>query len=262
MKLTEEEVAEVAALAATLRDPAVSDRVRGGAAFAARGLATPELGPPLLAAFGLTRDPEERRLIAQALGNSRHVEAGPALLAALESADDARIQGHFSVALAMLRYRPAEPALRALAEGIFPRGTGPITAQGEARIRAQARLALLRLLGEWGAPREGLSLLLVGPEEAIAGEAIRAMVYVEHERGPSRLFGTATTGRFFVEGVGYTPPMECYLNISFSLDPSVLWKREICCGVWPAAPGTYRLRYEAGAAVSNTVVVEVRARRG
>lgn len=83
---------------------------------------------------------------------------------------------------------------------------------------------------------------------------------MEHERGPSRLFDAATTGRFFVEGVGYTPHMAPYLNITFTLDPSVLWKREIRCGEWPAAPGTHRLRYEAGAARSNTVTVVVKAR--
>ena len=259
MVLTETELAQIAALTESLRDPALSDRARGDVAYAARMLAARELGPPLLDALGLTRDLETRKLIVQGLASSRHVEAAPAVLAALLAADDARIQGHFSVALAMFRYRPAEPAIRALAEGPFPRGTGPITREGEARIRAQARLSLLRLVGDWGAPAEGLSLLLVGPDEAIVSEEIRATVYAEHERNAAWIFGVATTGRFFVEGVGHTVPMPPYLNVTFTRDPSVLWKREICCGEWPAAPGTYRLRYEADAVLSNTVTVVVKA---
>jgi hypothetical protein len=247
-------------LAALLRDPALSDRVRDAAAFAARFRDAPELGPPLLDALGLTSSLDTRRNIIHALASSRHIAAAPAVLEALCAAADARFQAQASIALAMFRYRPAEAAIRAVAEGPFPRGTGPTNSQTEAWIRDQARLSLVRLLGDWGAPREGLSLLLAEPEEAIAGEAIRAMVYIEHDRGAARLFGTATTGRFFVEGIGYTPPMQCYLNRSFTLDPSVLWKREICCGAWPAAPGSYRLRYEAGAALSNTLTVAVKAR--
>ena len=67
-------------------------------------------------------------------------------------------------------------------------------------------------------------------------------------------------GSLTAEEAGYPPHVDPYLNITFTLDPSVLWKRELCCGEWPAAPGTYRLRYEAGAALSNTVTVVVKAR--
>jgi hypothetical protein len=250
--------ATISVLATVLRDPATPDDVRGSAAFAARTLAATELGAPLLDALALAPEMNARSHIIQALARVRHVPAGPAVHAAMRSTDNPHYKASFAEVLAVLRYRAAEGDIRALAEGPFLPGSGRFSKDAEADIRQKARLALLRLVGDWGASKGGLSLLLVAPKEATVGGAIDASFYIEHESDDAAVHGVAFGGAFVIEGLGAKPNMEP--DGIFTTDPSVMWKGTRDLGEWLRAPGTYRVRYEAGGASSNTVTVVVKKR--
>lgn len=249
--------ATVTVIATLLRDPSLPDRLRGYAAFAASGLAAPELGAPLLDALALTKSLDAQRTIVEGLARLRHAAAGPKVLVAMRAANHPDYKARFANALAMLRYRPAEAEIRALAEGPFVPGSGKFTREDEESVRAKARLARIRLMGPWGAPAGDLSLLLVGPKEAKRGNPMQGTVYVEHTSDDVESHSTASSGRFFVEGLGFTRNMDPPNGLS-TTDPLVMWRFERDLGEWLKNPGTYKIRYEAGGAVSNTVTVVVK----
>lgn len=255
-------------LATVLRDPTTPSRVRASAAFAARTLGAPELGDPLLAALELSnaQDLDTQSHVVRALARIRYLPAGPRVLKAMRALDNPHYKAQFGEVLAVLRYRPAEPDLRALAEGPFVPGSGRFTKETEESIRAVARLALIRLLGEWGPKQNGLSLLLVAPKEGVLGKPLEVKVYVEHEGDDPSSHGVALGGTFLADGLGpfSSPPA---MNGMFTTDPTVMWTASRDLGPWLATPATpatpvtsrtVRVRYEAGGARSNSVTISLK----
>lgn len=248
--------ATVATVAAVLRDPATPDRARGYAGQVAGDLAAKELGPALLDALGLARDTDTRDRVILGIAGVRYAPAGAAVEKAMEDTDSPHAKARFAWALAVLRHRPAAPAIRRLAEGPFPTGTFKLTKDAEEDIRARARLALLVLTGDWGAPVDGLRFHLEAPAEKVAGAPIQVVIHVENVSDEAQSYFGAMEGKIVIDDRPHDRRMGP-ADGPDTLRPNAVWQSTEDLSAWIKAPGTYRVRYEKGAARSNTVTVVV-----
>ncbi|APR82792.1 Hypothetical protein A7982_08141 [Minicystis rosea] len=246
----------VSTITALLSDKATPDGARGYAAQAAENLASHALGPPLLTALGLAESGDTRTKIIRAITRLRHAPAAPAVLAALEATDNPHSKVDYATSLAAMRYAPAAGAIRKLAEKALAVGKYNLTKENEEDLRRRAQLALKVLTGDWGAPSGGVRFSLEGPKSAELGAPMEVMLYVENVSDEVQDFFRSISGRIFINDVPHDRRM-LPTNGMTSLHPNAVWKSAENVGVFIKAPGTYRVRYENGAASSNTITVVV-----
>ena len=117
-------------------------------------------------------------------------------------------------------------------------------------------MALLRLTGPWGEPADGIRLLVLAAGQAEVGGLVAALVIenVGASRGdaPALLAGTT-----FVDEKPFKVGLRPWDGNS-TIGANGVWVDRLDSTKSIRAPGTYKIRYEVGAAKSNTVTVEVK----
>jgi len=208
-------------------------------------------GPKFVELLESVENPHSLSYIARAVERIGYRPAAPKLLSVLVAAEDHSLQVACADALAALRYTEAVPAIRDLA--------------GNEQVKnwwgKTAKEALIRLTTPRGEPSEEARLILVAPQDAVAGKGMNVKLYVENltNRNIDVTHYVMTDGTLVVNGerrenryiVGAWGP-------STSLQPVRAWAFDYDLSQEITTPGRYSVKYEARGAVSNEVVFDVR----
>lgn len=246
----------VETLSRVVADAASDDKCVKSAAMALERLADPASGPSLLKALGRVRWSEAAIQVGQALGRIRAKDAGPVLLRRMRSEENVHYKAEYAKPLASICYEPAIPDLRAMSEGAQFTAEWILGERDRRYLGDVPAVALFRMTGKWGAPAEGARIALLPPKSPEMGKTIVVALVIENVGDGDLEEIPILEGTAYVDGVAVPREPRMY-NGCFTLPPSDVgaFERDLTKAI--TKPGAHRVRYEAGAVVSNEIEIEV-----
>ncbi len=229
-------------------------------------IADPTSGPALLANLAQVHDEEARMDVAETLERIEYRPAGDALLALCSQASRPYPRGRYAKILASLRHEAAIPLLRQLCGDAGITGatlTGLIrpSVLGD-NLDHRPEIALLRLTAPWGPAADGVRLLLVPFPHTTIRRDCRIALLIENQSTEDRsATGFLSGGMITIDGV---PHVAAPSNVEgcFTFSHHGTWLEVIDLSRFITTPGTYRISYRTGRAVSNAVQLDIAAPPG
>jgi hypothetical protein len=152
-----------------------------------------------------------------------------------------------------MRYQKAVPEIEKLCK-IKP----PLTATWASGMHSsdEPEISLIRLTGNWGEAGDGVRLLFLPPEKAVAGKPMPAVVLIENASNKDLDVTKYYFGAVIVDGVNHQLP-EGGWDGRFNLDIGDVWFRPIDLDEMIKTPGKHAVQYQVGNAKSNVLSIEV-----
>jgi len=251
----------VRVLGEVVSDPLSTPRVQSFAAMALRSLADPSSGPALLRALATVDRQEARVETLGAIARIRYEPAASEILSLMNW--EAQDKGSYAYVLASLRYRPAIPAIEQLcqtkrfsADWFLQQKNYPGPGVWFTPTGQGVEIALLRLTGSWGAPSNGVRLLLLSSEGSSGPDANRVVVVVENVGDRDLEILGPSAGDVIVDDNTYDDeyPWGTFDGHA-TLRVNAVAARAVDLSSWIGDHGTHRVEYQYKTATSNKLTV-------
>jgi hypothetical protein len=192
----------VRVLSGVITEPSTSPLVQKYAAMALNSIGDASAGSALTKSLQIISDSEAASQVAEALGRIHYKLAAPQLLSRMEREPNGAYQVHYAKALATLRYTPAIPAIERLCKTKKLSGSSILLQQQDTYLGWVFEIALMRLRESWGAPSNGIRLLLLPPDPPAMSGPARLVAVIENV-GDQDLNILATHGYLIIDGKEY-----------------------------------------------------------
>ncbi len=167
------------------------------AAAALGQIGDPSSGPALLQGLRSASSPEAVTMLVMALEKFGYESAAPEILSRLLESTSATDQGFYARALATLHYQEAVPTIQRLVKVTTITADWMSKAGGDP-FGSMMEISLMRLTAPWGAPADGIRLLLLPPVYSTSHPTLLAVVIENVGDRDQAILGTPA--HVFVDG--------------------------------------------------------------
>jgi HEAT repeat protein len=240
-------------------NPLTSPQVQKYAAMSLKSIADPSAGPALLKALRTISWPEAAAQVAEALGRIHYELAAPEILSRMKKEHPGGVQqAYYARSLASLRYQPAVPAIEKLCQTTRLSGDWFLKEQQGGRYLGDVpEIALLRLTAAWGAPSEGIRLLLLPLEGSGMPGRVRAVAVIENVGDRDRNILGPPGGDAIVDGTRHQHKISVVMDGDCTLRVNDVRGEVIDLSDVIVDGGIHRVEYQLGAAHSNQLTLGV-----
>jgi len=248
----------VRTLGKVISNPLTSPAAQNYAAMSLNLIADPSAGPALLKALLAISWPEAAAQAAEALGRIHYESAAPEILSRMKKEPlDGFQQAYYARALASLRYQPAVPTIEKLCNTTKFSGDWLLKEQEGRYLGAVPEIALLRLSASWGAPSDGIRLLLLPSEISAMPGQVRAVAVIENVGDRDRDISGLPDGYVIVDGARYQQNVFMVLDGPITLRVNDVKAVEIDLSGLIVDAGPHRVESRLGTANSNQLTLGV-----
>jgi HEAT repeat protein len=252
----------VRTLGNVVSNPLTSPQVQKYAAMSLKSIADPSAGPALLKALRTVSWPEAAAQVFEALGRIHYELAAPEILSRMEKETPGGFQqAYYARSLASLRYQPAVPAIEKLCKTTVLSGDWLLKEQQGGRYLGDVpEIALLRLTAAWGAPSEGIRLLLLPLESSGMPGQVRTMAVIENVGDHDRTVLSPPGGYVIVDGTRHQRKIAEVVDGNYTLRVNDVRPEVIDLSDVIVDGGIHHVEYQLGAAHSNQLNLESSAK--